>query len=189
MGEDKRISRKDLVLICLIACIVSLSIAYATISATLTISNNLTVKAHDWDIHFENLEQESITGGNSATVISPAKIEQDTTRISGLQATFKQPGDKVVYTFDVTNAGEIDARLDSIAVGTPTCSPQSDICNDLEFTLKYANGNSISQDDVLNAGDTVSLKLTINYKAASSTLVTDDITVNGLDATLVYSQK
>ena len=168
MEEGKRISRKDYIIICLIACIVSLSIAYATISATLTITNDLTVKAHDWDIHFENLEQESITGSNSATVTSPAVIEEDTTKISGLQVSFKKPGDKVVYTFDVTNAGEIDAKLSSISIGTPTCNPTSVICDDLEYTLKYADGSSISENDVLDSGDTVSLKLTINYKLSST---------------------
>lgn len=187
--KEKKMSRKDLTIVALIACITSLSIAYATISTTLNITNNLTVKAHDWDIHFENLEQQNITGSNTANVVKSAKIQEDTTKISGLEVSFKKPGDSVSYTFDVTNAGGIDAKLTGITIGTPVCNPTSVICDDIEYTLKYANGNDLGMNDVLNAGDTVSLKLTINYKLSSTQISNTDINITGLDAILVYSQK
>lgn len=189
MEENKKISRKDFLMIALIACIVSLSIAYATISTTLNITNNLMVKAQDWDIHFEKLELQSITEGNDANVTSPAVIENDTTKISGLKVIFKKPGDSVSYTFDVKNAGGIDAKLSSIVIGTPTCNPENAVCDNLEYSLKYANGDNINVDDILNAGDSVKLKLTIKYKLSSAQIFNSDINVSGLDATLVYSQK
>lgn len=187
--EEKKIKGKDFLMIMLIACLTSLSIAYATISTTLTITNDLTVKAHDWDIHFENLEQENITGSNSTQIVSPAAIETDTTKISGLSVKFKKPGDSVSYTFDVKNGGGIDAKVSTISIGTPSCGLQTTLCNDIVYTLKYANGDSIGVDDELNAGQSRKLKLTISYKASSTQIVTEDVNVTGLDSMIVYSQK
>ena len=189
MKEENKLGGKDLAIIILVACLTSLSIAYATISATLTISNNLTVKAQNWDIHFENLEQENITGDNSTRIVKSATIEEDTTKISGLEVEFKKPGDKVVYTFDVKNAGDIDARLTDISIDVPTCTPASSICNDIEYKITYENGQEIKISDSLDKGKSVKLKLTINYKSSSTVLVTQDIIVDGIDAVFVYTQK
>lgn len=187
--EERKIKGKDFLMIILITCLTSLSIAYATISTTLNITGGLTVKAHDWNIHFENLEQENISGSNSAEIVSAAAIETDTTRISGLAVKFKKPGDSVSYTFDVTNAGGIDAQISTISMGTPTCGLHTDLCNDIVYTLKYANGSSIGVDDELNAGETKKLRLTISYKLSSTIILNEDVNIGGLDAMLVYSQK
>lgn len=189
MEDNKKTNWKDMAIIVLIACLTSLSIAYATISATLTISNSLTVKAKNWDIHFENLEQESITGSNTAKVIKTASIEEDSTKISGLEVEFNKPGDYVSYTFDIKNAGEIDAILSSITIGTPTCTPTSTMCDDIEYEIKYNNGNTIKVTDVLNKDASIKVKLIIRYSPSSVQAVNEDIKVSGLDALFVYSQK
>lgn len=187
--EGKKLKTKDWALIALIACITSLSIAYATISATLTITNSLTVKATNWDIHFENLQQEEITGSNDAKILTPATIQEDTTQISGLQVELKKPGDYVSYTFDIKNAGEIDALLTSLNIGTPVCTPNHIVCNDIEYTLKYADGSNIEATDALNAGEKVKVKLTIGIKLSSTQTVDEEVKVNGLDAVFLYTQK
>lgn len=189
MKKDKEFKSKDFIMVMLIACLTSLSIAYATISATLTITNELTVKAHNWDIHFENLKLDSIEEDNTAAVITGAQIESGATKISGLKVDFKKPGDHISYTFDVKNAGEIDAKLTSINIGTPVCEPTNVICNDIEYSLKYADGNDIEVSDTLSKGDSVKLRLTINYKSSSTQVINEDVIVNGLDAVLVYAQK
>lgn len=189
MKEEKRISNKDLLIIALITCIVSSSIAYATISTTLVITNNLSIKAHNWDIHFENLQQETITGNNSAEIIKNAVIEKDTTKITGLDVSLKKPGDFVSYTFDIKNDGEINARLTTLNIGTPICNPDSLICKDIEYTLKYANGSDIKVTDMINKGQLKKVKLTIKYKETSTQSTDVDVNVNGLDATFVYTQE
>lgn len=187
--KENKISRKDWAIIILITCLTSLSIAYATISTTLIITNELTVKAQNWDIHFENLEQESITGSNTARVITPATIEEDTTKISGLQVEFKKPGDYVSYTFDIKNSGDINAILTSINIGTPTCKPESTLCDDIEYIVKYDNGDDIKVTDELSKDTSIKVRLTIRYKSSSTQIVNEDITVNGLDAAFTYAQK
>lgn len=187
--EEKKLKGKDFLMIILITCLTSLSIAYATISTTLKITGGLTVKAHDWDIHFENLERDNITQSNSAEIVSDAIIESDTTIISGLSVKFKKPGDSISYTFDVTNAGGIDAKISTISIGTPSCGLQANVCNDIVYTLKYADGTNIGIDDVLDAGQTRKLRLTISYKSSSTQTITEDVNVEGLESTIVYSQK
>ena len=189
MKDKKKMSSKDFLLIILIACLTSLSIAYATISTTLVITNNLSIKEKNWDIHFENLEQESITGSNTASIVSNAEIEKDTTKISGLELSLKKPGDYVSYTFDIKNAGEINAQLTTLNVGIPTCTPVNSICDDIEYTLKYADGSDIKVTDMINRGQSKKVKLTITYKLSSTQVPNVDIDVNGLDATFVYTQE
>ena len=189
MKEEKKINSKDFLLIILITCLTSLSIAYATISTTLVITNSLSIKANHWDIHFENLVQESITGNNTATLIKEASIEKDTTKISGLSVSFKKPGDYVSYTFDVKNAGDINARLTTLNIGIPTCTPLNSICDDIEYTLKYVDGSDIKVTDMINKGQSKKVKLTIRYKNESTKKVDTDVDVNGLDATFVYTQE
>ena len=189
MEKEKKINRKDLLIIGLIACLSFLSIAYATVSVTLNITNSLTVKAYNWDIHFENLVHDEPTGNNTAKIINNAHIETDTTKISGLQVAFKKPGDSVSYTFDIKNAGDIDAEISSVITGVPNCTPESLICKDIEYNLKYADGSNIQVHDKLLAGQTKKVKLTINYKLSSTYFEKNDINVSGLDSIIVYSQK
>ena len=189
MKDEKKMSSKDFLLIILIACLTSLSIAYATISTTLVITNNLSIRANKWDIHFENLEQDKITVGNTASIINNAVIEKDTTKISGLEVSFKKPGDFISYTFDIKNAGEINARLTTLDIGVPTCTPSNSICSDIEYTLKYADGSDIKVTDMINRGQSKKVKLTIAYKLTSTQSLDVDVDVNGLDATFVYTQE
>ena len=189
MKDEKKMSSKDFLLIILITCLTSLSIAYATISTTLVITNNLSIRANKWDIHFENLEQDKITGGNTASIINNAVIEKDTTKISGLEVSFKKPGDFISYTFDIKNAGEINARLTTLDIGVPTCTPSNSICSDIEYTLKYADGSDIRVSDMINRGQSKKVRLTIAYKLTSTQSLDADVDVNGLDATFVYTQE
>ncbi|MBR4618255.1 MAG: hypothetical protein IKO49_03020 [Bacilli bacterium] len=181
---------KSALIAILVVGLVTMTVVYAALSTTLTISNSATVAATKWDVHFDNLQMAS---GNTATVATgkEAKISGPTS-ITGLEATFVKPGDSVSYTFDIVNGGDINAKLTSYTLGTPSCSGDTaNFCkNNITYTLTYGTGNTaFAQNQVINAGQTINAKLTITLKNTVTAMPTTALTVSGLSATFVYSQQ
>ena len=108
---------KNVLLGVLIVGLVAMTVAYAALSTTLRISGTASVPNTTWDVHLANFAKESNTASlvsgqtNTATGNTPSITNG--TAITGLEVTLNQPGDKVVYTFDIVNAGSIDAKLAS----------------------------------------------------------------------------
>lgn len=109
MEKERRI--KTLSLVALIVAVLGLTVAFAALSQTLTINGTATVDAASWDVHFENLKQEYVTG--TAEVISEPNISSDGKGIENLQVSLKKPGDYVRYSYNAVNDGTIDAELTS----------------------------------------------------------------------------
>ncbi|MBR4618256.1 MAG: hypothetical protein IKO49_03025 [Bacilli bacterium] len=179
---------KSALIAILVVGLVTMTVVYATLSTTLTISNSATVAATKWDIHFENLAQEAITGSNTAEVKTPAAIETDTTKISGLSVEFKKPGDFVTYTVNVKNAGDIPAKLTTYTPGTPTCSTNTSFCSNVEYTITYSDGTAIKVGDTIASKASKTLKVTIKLKANITSMPAADVPVTNLGLTLIYTQ-
>ena len=103
MEKERKI--KTLSLVALIVAVLGLTVAFAALSQTLTINGTASVNSAEWDIHFENLSEPTITG--DAREEGKALINGK--RIEGYDIYLSKPGDKVEYTFDIVNAGTIDA--------------------------------------------------------------------------------
>ena len=184
---------KMMAVIALVIAVVGLSIGFAALQTQLTVNGTAEVTGGTkWDVKFVTSSLNKVETG-SATGTNPTVAA---TSITGLKATLLKPGDKVTYYFQVTNAGSFDAKLDSITIGTPTCSTAA-FCSNLKYTFAYTtdNGGEVGTvpavNDTLAAGDTKWLVLSVEYLASSdaSTLPTDTVTVDGLTATINYVQK
>ena len=180
---------KNFLILVLIIGITSMTVAYANFVTRLTINNNTRVNASNWDIHFENLVQKEKETGNTAVVITPATIQPGSLVISGLEMNLNKPRDNIVYTFDVKNAGDIDAELINYVLSEPVCEENPSYCNNIEYSLKYTNGNEIQVGDVLNAGESKNLTMKIGLKATTTDTTTVDINVTNLTAIFDYAQK
>lgn len=203
MGEKT----KSLLIGLLIIGLVAMTVAYAALSQTLTISSSAKVesKSSNWDIHFDNLAAASGSPHGYATIVSPLTKSAATT-LSGLNVTLKAPGDYVSYTFDVVNGGTINAKIDTNGVSLPdvstismagdTTTGTADIAivrANLEYTLVYGTGDAKAGqapavNDTLNAGQTRHMVLTIKYKDNANNLPTNDVTISALNASLTYVQ-
>ena len=168
----------SIVLCIVLICTFTLSIAYAALSAVLTINGNAEVVASNWNIHLDNPR---VTNG-SVTKTLPV--------ISGNTMTFSSslvdPGDFYEFTVNVVNDGSIDAMIDSVSV-TPTLTDSQK--KYLRYEVTYQNGESISSKQTLRKGSSMPIKVIVEFRS--------DIPVSDLPSTatslnhkvtLIYSQ-
>lgn len=181
--------KKNILLIALIVAVASMTVVYAALSTTLRISSSAKVASSSWDIHFANLSLVTNASGNTGTVVTPAQIQDNTTIISGLVVDLKKPGDSVSYTFDIVNNGDINAKLNSLTLATPSCGGNTSACSKLEYYVKYTTGGTTPQiGDTLNKNTSVNATLTIKYKDNDPLSTENDISVSGLSVTFLYGQ-
>ena len=173
----------------LIIAIGGLTMGYAAFTQTLNINTDATVQSNDstWKIYFSN-QDTGVTTGNAVK----GNITLNTTDVSVSGVILKTAGDKVEYTFDVKNEGQVDATLATLTPKTPSLSgdsaDQEKVESGYTYTLTYVDGGNVQQGDELNSGDTKRMKLTISLSEGVS-LPTGDVTISNLGYTLVYSQK
>ena len=168
----------SIILCIVLICTLTLSIAYAALSAVLTINGNAEVVASNWNIHLNNPR---VTNG-SVTKTLPV--------ISGNTMTFSSslvdPGDFYEFTVNVVNDGSIDAMIDSVSV-TPTLTDSQK--KYLRYEVTYQNGESISSKQTLRKGSSMPIKVRVEFRSdiPISDLPSTATTLNH-KVTLVYSQ-
>ena len=112
-------STKNILLGVLVVGLIGMTVAYAALSTTLRISGTASVPNVTWDIHLASFAKQantaSLVTGQTNTADGNVPTITNGTAINGLAVTFNQPGDKVVYTFNIVNGGSIDAKLASFS--------------------------------------------------------------------------
>lgn len=192
-----RKSRKNqkIVFMILIVAIISISIAFSALNATLKIDGTIFVKASYWNIKIENL-QTAVLNGNAKE--SKAPTVESNTKIGVYTITIETPGDEVTYSFDVHNYGVIDSEIETLNIPQPTCkSLASDdqqkladtetVCNGLLYTLKYEDGTEVKTKDELKAGQIKKIIFSIKYNG--TTTPSDIVEISGLGIIIKYSQE
>ena len=181
--------------------VLSLTIAYAALSEMLTISGTGTVNAIDWDISIKNSTGNKTTGG--ATYTTP--VVNGTTITYSVNLT--RPGDSVTLYFDVENNGDINGEISSIINSTPVCTSSTGneqdaslICDNLEVTIKYSTGTSISAGDIINTENTTcysgrnygyyetTLMVTVKLKDSMTSVPTSSVNLTNMKHDIIYSQ-
>ena len=215
---EKNTRTKNILLIVLLVAVLTLSVAYALLSQTLTITSQATVggKSNTWKVLF-----------TAATCVPSGKatVEQQfspttTTSLSGLQATLRAPGDTVVCSITVSNQGAIDATLDTFTLqgGTlayKTTGGQDAPAGDqakanglITYSLVYASNDSDSgsrgkapkstgtNNDLLapiSPATSVDRQLTLTFTlpgtVTESDLPDNDVVISGYTTTFLYKQK
>ena len=175
--KDRKVLTLGLCLI--LVCVFTLTIAYAALSAVLTISGNARVSAADWDIYLANPK---VTNG-SATTIVPSIKTSSTVEFS---TTLSMPGDFYEFTIDVVNGGSIDAMIENV-VKTPELT--TDQAKFLKYEITYQNGESITYKQLLAKDTTMPIKVRIEYRKdlVASDLPTGQVVLD-LALTLEYTQ-
>ncbi len=176
----------------------SIGVAAAAFTQDLKINGAATIKATSWDIHFDNLKTVGLDG--DATEEQTPAIDANSTTIGDYKVTLTKPGDSAEYTFDVVNAGSLDAEITAIVINTGsglTCTSSGAnatanqaVCSKLNYTLKNASGSAVAVGDTLDAGATQTMKLKLEFdgSATDSDLPDADVDVTGLGVTITYGQ-
>ena len=193
---EKQRKVKTLSIVALIVAVLGLTVAFASLSQTLTINGTAKVETATWDIKFANLSAATKTG--AAEVTTEPTLQDDSTALKTFAIKLTKPGDSVTYTFDVKNSGTIDAIITGIVPETikPVCTGVSAtnaeadakiICDGLTYSLTYTDdGKAVAKNDTLAAGETKNLTLKLAFE--SDSLPTDDVNISGLDIALTYGQ-
>ena len=182
-------SYKNTLIAILLIGIISMTIVYANFTHYLNVRAQTGVKSSSWNVHFENLVNRTPQNDSNTAVINKvATLSTIKTEIYGLGVTLNKPGDKVVYTFDIVNDGQYDARLDDYVVGTPHCSKNSSLCNNIIFDFKYTNGNKISQNDILKQGESINVTMTIAIDYFVTSMPYENVYIDNLTGVFYYVQ-
>ena len=175
--KDRKVLTLGLCLI--LVCVFTLTIAYAALSAVLTISGNARVSAADWDIYLNNPR---VTNGSATTEVPVIK----TSSTLEFETTLNMPGDFYEFVVDVVNAGSIDAMIENV-VKTPELT--TDQAKFLKYEITYQNGESITNKQLLAKDTTMPIKVRIEYRKdlVASDLPTGQVVLD-LALTLEYTQ-
>ena len=187
----------------LIISIVTLTVAYAALSETLSIQGSAKVNASNWNIKLENSTSQTNSKTGTATYTTP--VVNGTTISYSVGLT--KPSDSVTLYFDVLNSGDVTGEITSIISSTPTCTSATGntadadlVCNNLEISLVYSDGSAVSIGDVINTegyrclnGSTSSktkayIKLVVKLKDSMTSVPTSEVTISNLKHDIIYSQ-
>lgn len=221
MEKDR--NTKIIAIAALLVGVVGLSLGFAAFSNTLTISSSAEVTP---DENTFNVDFSATTSGDKSEapvvpVLTPstavtgfsadeATIDNSgagTPKITGLHATFTEPGQKATYTFSAKNIGEYEAFLKSIAFEnvtgestTKVCTPGTGTtatlvnaaCEDINVSIKVGSeavatgsvGSITNHSLAIDANDPI--VVTIEY-ATNGHRADGDFTVAFGDIVLTYS--
>ena len=213
---EKERGSKVIAIIALLIAVVGLSVGFAAYTSSLSISNtSATVgaaAADDFEVIFstdgtsddttianllDSAVKDPVADGPSAVLADGASMTGTT--ISGLSATFTEPGQSVTYTFYAHNTGKFLAYLNSITIGEKSCTAKTGtdqdlvdtVCPSLSMSVKVGKeaATAVSVADVDNHSlaidgyETITVTLTYDETDARAD---GDFTVNFGQITLVY---
>lgn len=183
--------RSSLLMACcaLLVSVITLTIAYAVLSTTLTIKGSAKINSATWNIN--------ITAGKDFTTYGKAKFGYPTiksTTISDMKVDIYQPGDGVKFPFTVRNDGSLDGKLKEINKGTISCSSANmtnaqKVCENISYTIKYEDGSEILEEDVIKSGGVQFFVLEIMYNKNTNFISPTEVSIDGIDVVLLYEQK
>lgn len=159
----------------------SVTVGYAALSTTLSITGKGTLSKNSWDIHFENL----VIVDNGASVVTTAPtIDSTKTKVS-FNITLSKPGDTYEFTVDAVNKGTIDAMLSGFSATSLTTDQQKY----LTYTVTYSDGATTSTKDYLKKGTSETIRVRVRFRddLTATDLPSSAETLN-LTATLTYVQ-
>lgn len=183
---------QNIILIIMFICVITLTVAYAILTQNLDINGVASVKKSEWNIHFTNVlspqASGQATGGN--TILNEKK-----TVLTITDGTFLAPGDKIVYTFDVINEGDLPAEVETTLSNIGECTSIDNVdisnyCNKISLELVYADTNdSVEQGDELLAKESKTLKLIITYDKNKelTTLPNSEINLSNITTEINYA--
>ena len=150
----KKINHKLIVIAVIL--LLFISIGYAALSTTLTINGTANIDSNSWLVYFTNVQ---VTDGSKTPVTAPSTNGTSTTSLTW-EVNLDTPGDFYEYYVDVKNDGTIDAMIGSLSNTSLTANQ----AKYLRYGITYFDGAEIEQYDRLDAGDTATLKVRVEYR-------------------------
>ena len=159
--------KKNLLIGGLLAIVVLMGIAYAAFASNLTITGTGSVSSN-WCIGFDSTRTSDyqatagISGGTVPTgsmAFSGDSCGSNYKTTASLNASFKQPGDKVEYTLTIGNKGTLAAAIESITVDSQSVTSDTTITKgNIKYIIEMPESTSLA----VNA--TTTMKVTAMFQ-------------------------
>lgn len=190
--KEQQNNKTILIVTILCAALFGLSIAYAALSATLTITmGKVTQNALSWNVGFET---GTVTGTKTGgATCGQATATADTVTVAN--TTLQTLHDKCVYKLKIKNTGSVAAQLSSITAKSPssvTCNTSTTsqmVCGNITYKLTTdAAGSSLlgTGGTLAASSGTLDVYLSAEYTGTETGSASEQ---NNGGFTLVYSQK
>lgn len=193
--------QRTLAIFALAIALVATTVAYAALSTTLKISGTVTKKGGSFSVVMQNVKEGTKTGSGKITSV---KLNGTDTVNFGI--SLEKPGDSASFSFDVYNAGSIDAIVNDYndtyftsSFSSPASTTRwyqceaEDKCfpDNVDCTLSMggtiiSNNNQPTID--LPSKATKTLTMTCTYDSSATTVSSEDITAN-ISFTMDFHQK
>jgi hypothetical protein len=158
---EKSRRNKKIVLIVLLLIVVGLSIGFAAFTATLKIQSSASVMGDQNTFKVVFSESDSEVTGSKTNVSGVASAGTfNGTELSGLTATFTQPGQTATWEVYAFNAGQFDAFLKSVTFENAAGSTA---------TIKGVAGEGTTQTYVDEAIKGMSIQVDVRGEAYTTT--------------------
>ena len=142
----------------MIVAVLGLTVVFAAMSKNLNINGIAGTDIASWDVHFANLSSVSLT--NKAVETNTPNISSDGLSIENINVSLKEPKDKATYTVDIVNDGSINAEISRIKMPELTKEQEKY----LSITATYEDGTDVSVSNIINAGITKAVTISILFK-------------------------
>lgn len=167
-----------LIVLTIIMSTLSLSIVYAAYTQRLNLMGTAKIKGNQWNIKYDSQTLETAKEG-TAVIDSTSINEHD----FSFKVNLYKPNDSVTYTFNIINAGQIDAKLEKVIL----TGVSEALAKNVEYNVTWSDDAKIESGDKLNAGEAKKIKVTIKYKSTAPAQNNETIELN-LGGTLTYVQ-
>ena len=160
-----------------------ISIGFAYLSTNLNINGTSMFKSSSWNIYFDNIEVDSSSVELQSGDIAPT-ISNDKLTVS-YKVTCNKPGEYYKFNIDVVNDGSLNAKIDSISI--PEIPEGYE--NNIEFSLKYLDGTTVEEGNVLLAGEKTTYVITTKNRddISADQLISEAITLP-MEVAINYTQ-
>ena len=190
---NKRLSLLTIVS-ALIVAIVGITIAYAALSTTLTVTtSNISQNVLTWNVGFQGTSATATAGGTSETGRNCGAATITSTTVTVATTTLSKPDDSCTYALVIKNSGTIGAKLTGVTATSPTSTTCTNngaslVCGNITYKLATNNTGSplLATNSTIAAGGSQNVYLIVSY--TGSELNNSAVTQAGASFSLVYSQ-
>lgn len=155
MKTTNKMSNKKYIVILIFAFFFLNIMGYALISSSVKWQSEKYDSDAVWDVSFKNV----IVDAGSVEAIVPATISDTGSEVNYIVDLINS-SDYYAFEVDVVNNGNIDAKVDSIF----KASLSNEQLNLMNYDITYLDGTFVSQNDVLKAGESQTLVVSVKYK-------------------------
>ena len=195
--KNTKKNQKDLstIVLLLIVVVVGMSIAYAALSATLTVKvNSLTQNSLSWNVAFQTGSVTGTPGGTSGAGRSCGTATVTTNSVTVADTELSKPDDSCTYALTIKNTGSIDAVLGTITAVSPTStsctnSGASMVCGNITYKLATnSDGSTLLATNSTLAKTNGTLPVYLIIKYTGTAINTSNVVQSNGGFTLVYNQ-